>query len=76
MGATVLDNAVIGLGSVVGAHALVTANTVVPPGSLVLGAPAKVVRPCGEKERALIETGWREYVLRAAEYRARDVGAT
>jgi gamma-carbonic anhydrase len=44
MQATVLDEAVIGAGSVVGAGALVTARTVIPPGSLVLGAPAKVVR--------------------------------
>lgn len=44
MGATVLDGAVIGRGSIVGANALVTKNTVIPPHSLVLGAPAKVVR--------------------------------
>jgi gamma-carbonic anhydrase len=44
MQATVLDKAVIGAGSVVGAGALVTQRTVIPPRSLVLGAPAKVVR--------------------------------
>ena len=44
MPATILDNAVIGAGSVVGAGALVTQRTVIPPRSLVLGAPAKVVR--------------------------------
>jgi len=44
MQATILDNAVIGAGSVVGAGALVTQRTVIPPRSLVLGAPAKVVR--------------------------------
>ena len=42
--ATLLDGVVIGEGSVVGAGALVTAGTVVPPHSLVLGAPAKVVK--------------------------------
>ncbi len=42
--ATVLDGAVIGHGSVVGSGALVTAGTVVPPRSLVLGVPAKVIR--------------------------------
>ena len=45
MQATILDGAVIGAGSVVGAGALVTQRTVIPPRSLVLGAPAKVVRP-------------------------------
>ena len=72
MGATILDNAVIGKGSIVGACALVTANKIIPPGSLVLGSPAKVVRPCGEKEQAMIDMGWREYVQRSAEYRERD----
>lgn len=72
MGAIILDNAVIGKGSLVGAGALVTQNRQIPPGSLVLGAPAKVVRPCGDAERAMIENGWKEYVERGAEYRARD----
>lgn len=44
MGAVVLDGAVVGRGSIVGAHALVTKNTIIPPYSLVLGAPAKVVK--------------------------------
>jgi carbonic anhydrase/acetyltransferase-like protein (isoleucine patch superfamily) len=44
MQATLLDDCVIGMGSIVGAGALVTQRTVIPPHSLVLGAPAKVVR--------------------------------
>jgi carbonic anhydrase/acetyltransferase-like protein (isoleucine patch superfamily) len=44
MQATVLDDAVIGMGSIVGAGAVVTPRTVIPPHSLVLGMPAKVVR--------------------------------
>jgi carbonic anhydrase/acetyltransferase-like protein (isoleucine patch superfamily) len=44
MQATVLDDAVIGLGSIVGAGAVVTPRTIIPPYSLVLGVPAKVVR--------------------------------
>lgn len=47
--ATVLDGAVIGRGSVVGAGALVTAGVVVPPRSLALGAPAKVIKTLGEE---------------------------
>jgi carbonic anhydrase/acetyltransferase-like protein (isoleucine patch superfamily) len=71
MGAILLDNCVIGKGSLVGAGALVLQNAKIPPGSLVLGSPARVVRPCGEKERFMIEMGWREYVERTIEYRAR-----
>jgi gamma-carbonic anhydrase len=44
MQATLLDDCVIGEGSIVGAGSLVTQRTVIPPNSLVLGAPAKVVR--------------------------------
>jgi carbonic anhydrase/acetyltransferase-like protein (isoleucine patch superfamily) len=44
MQATVLDDVVVGEGSLVGAAALITPGTVIPPRSLVLGAPAKVVR--------------------------------
>ena len=50
MGATILDNATIGAGSIVGANALVTSRTQIPPESLVLGAPAKVVRKLTKEE--------------------------
>jgi carbonic anhydrase/acetyltransferase-like protein (isoleucine patch superfamily) len=52
MGAVILDGAVIGKQSIVGAKALVTQGMKIPPGSLVLGAPAKVVRQLTKKERA------------------------
>ncbi len=61
MGAIVMDNARVGAGSFIGAGALVTPNTVVPPGSLVLGVPARVVRPVGERERRAIEHAWAHY---------------
>ena len=44
MGSTILTGARIGRDTIIGAHALVTENKVIPPGSLVLGVPAKVVR--------------------------------
>jgi len=62
MGAILLDNCHIGKGSLVGAGALVTAKTEIPPGSLVLGSPAKVVRPLNDKERTMVEVGWTTYV--------------
>ncbi len=42
--ATILDGAHIGHGSVIGAGSLVTAGTKIPPFSLVLGTPGRVVR--------------------------------
>ncbi len=52
MGAVILDGAVIGKQSLIGAKAIVTQGMKVPPNSLVLGAPAKVVRKLTRKERA------------------------
>ena len=45
-----MDGAVIGSNSIVGAGALVTKNTIVPEGSMVLGSPATVRRPLTEEE--------------------------
>lgn len=44
MGATVLNGAVIGKNCLIGAGALITEGKVIPDGSLVVGAPGKVVR--------------------------------
>jgi len=44
MGATVMNGARIGAGSIIGAGALVTEGKDIPPGSLVMGSPAKVIR--------------------------------
>ena len=44
MSATILDHAVIGEGSIVGANSLVTSGKVFPPKSLIMGSPAKVVK--------------------------------
>jgi carbonic anhydrase/acetyltransferase-like protein (isoleucine patch superfamily) len=52
MQATILDQAVIGAGSIVGAGALVTQRMQIPPRSLVLGAPAKVIRALTAEDEA------------------------
>ena len=66
MGATILDGAEIGAQSIVGANALVTGGTKVPPGSLVLGSPAKVVRPLKPEERAGLKYWAEKYVANGA----------
>jgi len=48
MGATVLNGAKIGKGCLIGAGALITEGKDIPDGSLVMGAPGKVVRPLDE----------------------------
>lgn len=68
MGAIVMDDAVIGEDCIVGAGALVTKGMVVPPGSLVMGAPAKVIRPLKPEEIAFLKVSAENYVGDAREY--------
>ena len=66
MGAVILDGAVIGKQSIIGAKALVTQGMKIPPGSLVLGAPAKLVRKLTPKERSGLKWWAEKYVDNAA----------
>jgi carbonic anhydrase/acetyltransferase-like protein (isoleucine patch superfamily) len=52
MGAVILNRAVIGEESIVGAGALVTQGKIFPPRSMILGSPAKAVRPLTDEEVA------------------------
>jgi gamma-carbonic anhydrase len=66
MGAVILDGAELGEQCLVGAKALVTQHTKIPAGSLVLGAPAKVVRPLTAKERGGLKYWADKYEANAA----------
>lgn len=66
--AVVLNRAVIGEGSLVGAGAIVTEGKVFPPRSLILGAPAKLVRELTEDDAARLKLGTQTYVDRAGRY--------
>jgi gamma-carbonic anhydrase len=68
MGSVVLDGAVIGEQSLVGAGALVTPDTRIPPGSLVLGSPAKVARALSRQERTRLKAQAEKYACLAAYY--------
>lgn len=74
MGAIVLDGAEIGARSIIGAGALVTGKRRIPPGSLVIGAPAKVVSTLPLDEQAAIRTWADKYVALARAYRERGIG--
>ncbi|MCQ8190377.1 gamma carbonic anhydrase family protein [Streptomyces rugosispiralis] len=69
MGATVLNGARIGAGSLVAAQALVPQGMEIPPGSLVAGVPARVKRPLTDEERAGIKLNAQVYADRAKQYR-------
>lgn len=68
MGSVVLDGAKIGENSIIGAGAVCTENMVVPKGSLVVGIPGKVIRTDEEsyKERTISNAG--SYSELAKEY--------
>lgn len=68
MGATVLNGAVIGKNCLIGANALITEGKQIPDNSLVIGAPAKVVRMLDEKEIASITASADHYVANARRF--------
>ena len=68
MHATVLNNAEIGEYSIIGANALVPAGMKIPPYSLVLGIPAKVVKTLDETVHQRIQDNVDEYVRKACIY--------
>lgn len=68
MGSTILDGARIGKQSLIGARALVTPRSRIPPGSLVLGSPAQVVRSLTLDERRELKGFAEKYVRLAACY--------
>lgn len=61
MGAVLLTGAVIGRGSLVAAGAVVTEGMEVPPDSLVVGLPAKVVRKVDDELRKRMRRTVRDY---------------
>jgi carbonic anhydrase/acetyltransferase-like protein (isoleucine patch superfamily) len=68
MGAIVLNRAVIGRGSLVAAGAVVPERMIVPPHSVVVGIPAKVVKQVDEATRARIANGVTAYLDLAARH--------
>jgi len=62
IGATVLNGAKIGNRCLIGAHALVPENMEIEDNSLVLGAPAKIIKPLPAKYIDEIKAGAAHYV--------------
>lgn len=73
IGARVLNGAVVGAGSIIAAGALVTEGAVIPPRSMVMGVPGKVVRELSVEQSAhgaLSAAHYRELARRHAAVRA------
>ncbi len=72
MGSVILDNAVIGEETLIGAGAVVTPRTKIPPRSLVVGSPAKVLRGLATEEIEGIKRNGRRYLQVATDYLAAE----
>ena len=72
IGAIVLNRVVVGRGSLVGAGAVCSEGMVIPPNSLVVGIPARVVRPVDEALRNRIAAGAAAYVALSERHRRGD----
>jgi carbonic anhydrase/acetyltransferase-like protein (isoleucine patch superfamily) len=70
MGAILLNRVRIGTGSVIGAGAILPEGMDVPPGSLVLGVPGRVIRPVDDTLQARIRETWEHYVAQSRRHRA------
>ena len=61
MNAVVMDKAVVGAESIVAAASFVKAGMVIPPRSMVMGTPAKVMRALTDEDVAWKSVGTRQY---------------
>jgi carbonic anhydrase/acetyltransferase-like protein (isoleucine patch superfamily) len=62
IGATVLNKSVVGKNCVIGAHALIPEGKTIPDGSLVVGAPGKVVKQLNDEQIDGLKAGAKHYV--------------
>jgi carbonic anhydrase/acetyltransferase-like protein (isoleucine patch superfamily) len=69
IGAVVLNGAKIGGNCLIGANALITEGKEIPPRSLVMGAPGKVIREVTDEDLERIRRGVRSYIERSRAYR-------
>jgi len=68
MGARILNGAVLGPGCLIGAGALITEGKRFEEGGLIVGVPARLVRPLTDEEKAAIRLSAAHYAEKAARY--------
>ncbi|WP_223590152.1 gamma carbonic anhydrase family protein [Neobacillus bataviensis] len=69
MGSTLLDNVEVGEECIIGANTLLAGGIKIPPRSLVVGSPGKVVRELNEKDLQLLKMSSESYVQKGKEYK-------
>lgn len=70
MGAIIMDGAKIGRGSLVAAGSVITMGMVIPPESIVMGVPAKVVKEVTDNERQRMNRSISNYLHLSKDYSA------
>lgn len=68
MGTTILDGAKIGKNCIIGANSLVTSQTVIEDGMLVLGSPAKAIKLLNEAQIQSLYDSANSYANLAKDY--------
>lgn len=69
IGATILNGAKIGHNCIIGAHALITEGKVIPDGSMVMGAPGKVVKELTPSQISMLQGSAEIYVQNAKRFK-------
>lgn len=69
MGSTILDHAEIGEECIIGANTLIPSGKKIPPRSLVIGSPGKVVRELNDSDFEMIQLSIDTYVQKGYDYR-------
>ena len=66
----IMNGAVVGKNCIIGANALIPERKVIPDGSLVLGSPARIIRPVTDEEIVSIRLNSQHYVENFKRYQA------
>lgn len=69
MGSTLLDNVEVGEECIIGANTLLAGGIKIPPRSLVIGSPGKVVRKLTDKDLEMLRYSSENYVQKGKEYK-------
>ncbi len=74
IGATILDGAHIGARSLIAAGTVITPHTVIPPGSMVVGTPGRVLKTLSEDVQAGLRRWAEKYLFVSAAFARRERG--
>ncbi len=69
MGSTILNRARIGKGCLIGANTLIAEDKEFPDGSMILGAPGRMIKPINEQQQMMLKMSSRVYVQNSARFR-------